>query len=80
METTRKAIPRTLKETAVIKPAKEFLDLWNKYMDENKELSYPKNKKYMMFIKTLAKHNYMQKGIEDIYVAHNEAVDFFTEE
>lgn len=79
METTRKAIPRTLKETAVIKPAMEFNVLWNKYMDENPELAFKKNKKYMMFIKTIAKHNYMQKGIEDIYVSHNAAVDFFTE-
>lgn len=75
----RQAIPRTLKETSTIKPAKEFVALWDKYLEENPELTYKKNKKYMMFIKAVAKHNFTQKGIKDIYVAHNMAIHFFTE-
>lgn len=79
MEITRKAIERSLTETAVMQAAPEFEKAWKKYMKENKELGYKDNKKYMLFIKALAKHNFTQKGIEDIYVAHNEAIDFFTE-
>jgi len=76
---TRTTIPRTLKEMAVMKPDKRFISLWKKYLSENKELTYKKNAEYKLFINAIAKYNYTQKGIEDIYVAHNQAIGFFTE-
>jgi hypothetical protein len=75
----QKAIPRSLKEISVMKPAKEFDKAWKKYLFEHRELTHKKHKKYMLFINALAKRNFTQAGILDINVAHNEAIDFFTE-
>lgn len=76
----RKAIPRTLQEIGAMKMAPEFRKQWQIYMAENKELSYKKNKKYMLMINAIAKRNFTQDGELDIYKAHNQAIDLFTEE